>query len=85
MRLVWTHPAHTDRKKIREYIAQDNPAAALALDALLSEKAGLLLEHPGLGRAGRVAPGAAGLASRLHRSCGGGPGEYLAATLRSSG
>lgn len=55
MRLVWTHPAHTDRKKIREYIAQDNPAAALALDALLSEKAGLLLEHPGLGRAGRVA------------------------------
>ena len=42
----------------------------------------------GLGGSGAHAatiPGAAGMASRLHRSCGGGPGEYLASTLRSSG
>lgn len=54
MRLVWTRPAYTDRKAIREYIAQHAPAAALALDELLSEKAGLLVDHPDLGRTGRV-------------------------------
>lgn len=54
MRLVWTRLANTDRKEIREYIALDNPAAALALDELLSEKANRLLDHPGLGHPGRV-------------------------------
>ena len=33
----------------------DNPAAALALDELFAEKAGRLVDHPGLGRLGRVA------------------------------
>jgi toxin ParE1/3/4 len=55
VRLVWTRPASADRKEIREYIAQDNPAAALALDELISEKASRLVDHPGLGRPGRVA------------------------------
>ncbi|MBY4677654.1 type II toxin-antitoxin system RelE/ParE family toxin [Marinobacterium arenosum] len=55
MRLVWTKPADLDRKEIREYIAQDNPTAALALDELISEKASRLVDHPGLGRPGRVA------------------------------
>ncbi len=55
MRLVWTKPASLDRKEIREYIAQDNPAAALALDELISEKASRLADHPSLGRPGRVA------------------------------
>ena len=55
MRLVWTRLASSDRQAIREYIAQDNPAAALALDELFSEKAGRLVDHPGLGRPGRVA------------------------------
>lgn len=54
MRLVWTRPASTDRKEIREYIARENPAAALALDELFSEKASRLVDHPGLGRPGRV-------------------------------
>lgn len=54
MRLVWTRQAHADRKKIREYILQHAPAAALALDELFSEKASLLLDHPNLGRTGRV-------------------------------
>jgi len=40
--------------EIREYIAQDNPAAALAFDELMSEKALRLIDHPGLGRPGRV-------------------------------
>ncbi|WP_143891462.1 type II toxin-antitoxin system RelE/ParE family toxin [Tepidimonas alkaliphilus] len=33
----------------------DNPAAALAIDELLAEKAARLLDHPRLGRPGRVA------------------------------
>lgn len=54
MKLVWTRPAATDRREIRAYIAQDNPSAALALDELLSERAGRLIDHPQLGRLGRV-------------------------------
>ncbi|CAM4386083.1 type II toxin-antitoxin system RelE/ParE family toxin [Kerstersia similis] len=54
MKLVWTRQAHADRKKIREYIVQHAPAAALALDELFSEKASLLIDHPNLGRTGRV-------------------------------
>jgi len=54
VKLVWTRPAATDRREIRAYIAQDNPSAALALDELLSERAGRLLDHPQLGRPGRV-------------------------------
>ena len=55
MRLVWTRLANADRQKIREYIAQDTPAAALALDELFSEKTKRLVDHPNLGRPGRVA------------------------------
>jgi toxin ParE1/3/4 len=54
VKLVWTRPAREDRKAIREYIAADNPSAALDLDELLSEKAARLVDHPGLGRPGRV-------------------------------
>lgn len=55
MKLVWAHSAAADRREIRAYIAQDNPAAALALDELFSEMAGQLADHPDLGRPGRVA------------------------------
>jgi plasmid stabilization system protein ParE len=47
--MVWTRQAGADRQQIREYIAQDNPTAALALDELISEKAGRLAvsqKHP---------------------------------------
>lgn len=30
MKLIWTQVAHVDRKKIREYISQDNPSAAFS-------------------------------------------------------
>lgn len=55
MRLAWTRPANLDRKAIREYIAQDNPAAAIALDELISNKAEQLVDFPEIGRPGRVA------------------------------
>ena len=54
MKLVWTRPAREDQKAFREYIAADNPSAALDLDELLSEKAARLVDHPGLGRPGRL-------------------------------
>jgi addiction module RelE/StbE family toxin len=54
LKLAWTRPASVDRKDIREYIARDNPAAALALDELFSAKARRLIDRPGLGRPGRV-------------------------------
>ncbi len=54
MKLVWTRLAGEDRKAIREYIAADNPSAALDFDELLSEKAARLADHPGLGRPGRL-------------------------------
>lgn len=54
MKLIWTRPSAADRRAIRDYIAQENPAAALALDELFSEKALLLTKHPGIGRPGRI-------------------------------
>lgn len=55
MKLIWTSLAQADRKQIRQHIAQDNPAAAIALDEMISEKASRLVDHPNVGRLGRVA------------------------------
>ncbi|MDR0276063.1 MAG: type II toxin-antitoxin system RelE/ParE family toxin [Burkholderiaceae bacterium] len=55
MKLIWAPSARRDRREIREYIERDNPAAALAMDQLFERKAAALLEHPRLGRRGRVA------------------------------
>ncbi|MCU4122095.1 type II toxin-antitoxin system RelE/ParE family toxin [Variovorax sp. N23] len=54
MKLVWTRLAQEDRRAIREYIAGDNPRAALAMDALVSEKAARLVSLPEMGKPGRV-------------------------------
>jgi addiction module RelE/StbE family toxin len=55
MELFWTPEAIQDRDEIYDYIEADNPTAALALDELFAEKAGRLVDHPALGRLGRVA------------------------------
>lgn len=55
MRLLWTPEAIRDRAAIDDHIEADNPAAALAMDELLAENAARLLDHPRLGRPGRVA------------------------------
>ena len=55
MELFWTPEATQDRDEIYGYIEADNPVAALALDELFSEKASRLVDHPGLGRLGRIA------------------------------
>ncbi len=55
MELFWTLEATQDRDEIYDYIETDNPAAALALDELFSKKASRLVDHPCMGRPGRVA------------------------------
>lgn len=55
MEVFWTLEAIQDRNGIYDYIEADNPAAALGLDELFAEKAGTLVDHPGLGRPGRIA------------------------------
>lgn len=54
MKLKWTPEAIADRESIYDYIEADNPAAALALDELFSEKAERLTDHPKIGRLGRM-------------------------------
>ncbi len=54
MRLFWTLEAIDDRRAIYDRIEADNPNAALALDELFSEKAARLIDHPSLGRPGRI-------------------------------
>lgn len=46
MELFWTPEAILDRDDIYTYIELDDPAAALDLDELFEEKAGLLIDHP---------------------------------------
>lgn len=43
-----------DREAIMDYIAQDNPIAAINVDDEIERQADQLIEHPKLGRAGRV-------------------------------
>lgn len=55
MELFWTPEAIQDRDDIYAYIEADNPSAALAFDELFAEKVSRLVDHPGLGKPGRVA------------------------------
>lgn len=54
MQLFWAPEAIHDREEIYDHIEADNPIAALALDELFEEKAGRLVDHPEMGRLGRV-------------------------------
>jgi toxin ParE1/3/4 len=55
MQLFWTPEAIEDRDNIYDYIEADNPAAAVDLDESFGEKASLLVDHPDMGRIGRIA------------------------------
>ncbi len=55
MKVRWTVAANRDRAGIIDYIAVDNPHAALRMDDLFSEAAERLARFPMLGRAGRLA------------------------------
>lgn len=54
MRLAWTERALAEIDEIFAYVAADTPAAAERLTLVIKTKAQLLLDHPEIGRPGRV-------------------------------
>jgi addiction module RelE/StbE family toxin len=54
VKVVWTLEATNDRHAIYSYIEAENPHAAFTLDNLISEKITYLINHPSIGRTGRV-------------------------------
>lgn len=54
MNIRWIAAARQDRADIVDYIAVDNPRAALKMDELFSEAAAKLGEFPMLGRMGKI-------------------------------
>jgi addiction module RelE/StbE family toxin len=53
--VIWTPNAEQDRIDIWNYIATDNPGAAVRMDAVFSDAAAQLSRHPKLGKAGKIA------------------------------
>jgi addiction module RelE/StbE family toxin len=54
MNVRWTTASVADRQAIFDYIAQDNPLAAIGMDALFERSAQRLCEHPKLGKVGKL-------------------------------
>lgn len=54
MTVVWTLEAEQDRADIWDYIAADNPVAAVRMDELFSDAAARLAKHPKIGRTGKI-------------------------------
>ena len=54
MIVEWRARAHEDRSKLFDYVAEDDPTAALKLDDEIEKKTDALPEHPELYRVGRV-------------------------------
>jgi toxin ParE1/3/4 len=55
MSVIWTPEAQQDRADVWDHIAADNPRAAARMDALFSDAADSLTEHPNLGHPGKIA------------------------------
>lgn len=53
MKLVWLPRAIADRDAQLDYIAQDNPKAAIEQGDWIERQANQLIEHPEMGRPGR--------------------------------
>lgn len=54
MRLEWSRFAFADRDAIFDYIEQDNPGAAVAIDNHIRERIESLRQFPESGRPGRI-------------------------------
>lgn len=54
MKVAWSPEAIEDRLAIWDYVAADNPIAAIRLDALFGAAAQRLSDHPKLGRPGQI-------------------------------
>lgn len=54
MKVIWTPEAEQDRIDVWDYIAAENPHAAVQLDELFSDAVARLVEHPKLGKPGTI-------------------------------
>jgi len=54
MRIIWRRAALNDLEAVREFIAQDNPQAAMRVHGAIRAAVDPLANYPNLGRAGRV-------------------------------
>jgi addiction module RelE/StbE family toxin len=54
VKLIWTPEAQQDRIDVWDYIAADNPFAAVNMDELFSDAASRLIKHPNLGHVGKI-------------------------------
>ena len=54
MKVLWTPEALQDRIEIWDYIAAENPRAAIRMDELFSVAAASLAVHPELGKSGHI-------------------------------
>lgn len=54
MKVIWTLEAEQDRFDVWNYIATDNPNAAVRMDELFSDAATRLGAHPNLGKPGKI-------------------------------
>ncbi|MCW8209290.1 type II toxin-antitoxin system RelE/ParE family toxin [Verminephrobacter aporrectodeae subsp. tuberculatae] len=54
MIVIWTPEAEQDRADVWDYIAADNPGAAVRMDALFSDAAARLVAHPKMGKTGKI-------------------------------
>jgi addiction module RelE/StbE family toxin len=55
VKVVWTPEAERDRAAIFDYIAKDNPVAAIRMDERFGAAAARLANHPEMGRPGTIA------------------------------
>ncbi len=53
MNISWLPAASGNRFEQLDYIAQDNPLAAISQDEEIEHQVNMLLEHPKMGRPGR--------------------------------
>lgn len=53
MKIVWLPRAQADRTHAIDYIAQENPRAALAQLGDIEQQSDMLADHPEMGRVGR--------------------------------
>jgi toxin ParE1/3/4 len=56
VKVYWTPEAEQDRDDVFEFIAADNPRAAIRMDELFGEEAARLIDYPEIGHPG-VVPG----------------------------
>lgn len=54
MKVIWTPEAERDRLEIFDYIAADNPRAAIRMDKLFSNAVNRLADFPNVGKAGKI-------------------------------